>query len=241
MKNLLYFFPVLFLIASCSGVPDSSRVVNFSSEDTSYTNKVIPLELRLAATEALSYYPELSDTPIEFEFQENIVNSFMQAQPRISTIFNSRHKRAYVIKVTRRMEFNGKDIPIEQVPHDVLLGWLGHELGHIMDYTKKNSAGMIWLGFSYVTFDKAKMRAERRADIEALNHGLANEIIATKNFILNNSSLSLAYKSKIKKFYISPEQVLELVTELEEEVEEEMEEAREHNEVISSEPMPWLN
>ena len=119
------------------------------------------------------------------------------------------------------MEIDSMDIPIENIPHKVLVGWFGHELGHIMDYSKKNGAGMVWFGFTYLAFDKSKIKAERRADIEALKHGLADEIIATKNFILANTSLPMVYKERIRKYYISPEKVLELVEEMEEEVEEE--------------------
>lgn len=234
MNKLLTLSILFFTIVSCSGGPQSDSAFKFSSQDTTFTNKVIPPVLRAAASEALTYYPELSSTPIKFVLEENIVNSFMQAQPKFSTLFKSGKKRSYLIKITREMEVDSVSIPIEKIPHDVLLGWLGHELGHIADYTKKNGLGMTWFGFTYLCFDKSKVKAERRADVEALNHGLANEIIATKNFILHNSSLSVAYRQRIKTYYMSPEQVLDLVKEMNEEIAEELAEVREDREQINA-------
>ena len=36
-------------------------------------------------------------------------------------------------------------------------------------------------------------------------------ILATKNFILNHASISPKYKKRIMKFYMSPEEIMELV------------------------------
>ncbi len=224
MKFRYYLLLIPLIFASCSGVSKADSTFSFTTADTTFTNKIIPPALQPAALEALSHYPELSDTEIEFRFEDEIVNSFMQAQPRISTLFRSKKNRGYIIKITREMEIDSVDIPVEEIPHDVLLGWLGHELGHVADYSKKNGVGMVWFGFTYLCFDKSKIKAERRADIEALKHGLADEIIATKNFILANTSLPDVYKDRIRKYYISPEQVLELVDELEEEHKETKEE-----------------
>ncbi len=212
---LYFFFPLLLF--SCSGTSKADSSYNFKTADTTFTNKIIPEAIRLATVEALSHYPELSTTEIEFRFEDEIINSFMQAQPRVSTIFKLRKKRGYIIKITRKMEIDSVDIPIEEIPYEVLLGWLGHELGHIADYSKKSGASMVWFGFTYLCFDKSKVKAERRADIEALKHGMAHEIIATKNFILDNTSLPMVYKDRIRKYYISPEQVLELVEKMEKE------------------------
>lgn len=43
---------------------------------------------------------------------------------------------------------------------------------------------------------------------------MANYIIATKNFILNYSGISETYKARIKRLYLSPEEIMQLVNEL---------------------------
>jgi hypothetical protein len=36
-------------------------------------------------------------------------------------------------------------------------------------------------------------------------------ILETKNFILNNTNLSEVYKARIKKYYLSPDEIVKLV------------------------------
>jgi hypothetical protein len=98
-----------------------------------------------------------------------------------------------------------------------MIGWIGHELGHIMDYEARSSIGMIGFGFGYVFSKKYVHKAERIADTYAVERGMADYIIATKNFILDHTELPQAYKNKIARLYLSPDDIVELVTELEEE------------------------
>ncbi len=83
-----------------------------------------------------------------------------------------------------------EEFSMADVPSDVLIGWLGHELGHIMDYREKSAMGLVIFGFRYITSDNYIKEAERAADIYAVNRGMGDYILATKNFILNHSHLS---------------------------------------------------
>lgn len=218
MRTFL-FFGLMVMLISCSG-EESVASYSEGGQIRKFTHKDIPEEIKAEALEALTHYPELTHTPISFIFEEKIVNSFMQAQPRIGTIFRRGDKRNYVVKMTRHMKVDDELIPIEQLPHDVVVGWLGHELGHIVDYQRKNSFGMIWFGANYLLSDSYKIEAETEADMNALRHGLAPEIIATKNYILSSTSLSETYKQRIKRLYLSPEEILELVEKLDDKEEE---------------------
>lgn len=206
---------------------DSSHSKELPDTNDVLYRKTVPQEVAQAAREALSHYPELQKLRIEFEYDKEFHNSFMQAQPRVSSFFNSKKERVYLILMTRKMVIEDKKIPIEELPHEVLVGWFGHELGHIMDYTQRNSLGMVLFGMRYYLFDSYKIKAEREADLFAIRHGLAKEIIATKNFILSNTSLPPSYIAKIERLYLSPQGVLEIVKKIEEEKEEAIEELEE--------------
>lgn len=58
---------------------------------------------------------------------------------------------------------------------------------------------------------KSIKEAERTADTFAVAHGMAKYILATKDFILNNASIAQHYKARIIKYYLSPEEIMELV------------------------------
>lgn len=176
-------------------------------------NKHIPEEIEAAALKALSFYPELLNTKIEFRFSENIRKSVMQAQPLYISMYKSRHNRSYLVKISRYFFLKGKKMHLHELPEDVLVGWLGHELGHIMDYRRRNAWSMILFGIGYVTSRSFIMAAERFADTYAVNHGLGEYILTTKNFILHKAGLPENYIKKINKLYLPPEEIIEMIEE----------------------------
>ncbi|WP_228527882.1 hypothetical protein [Pararhodonellum marinum] len=177
-------------------------------------NKIIPDEIRDVALKALSHFPELKEVHIEFKYIHNIKGSVMQAQPRLgSLLLKSKKNRNYRIKISRNLQLIDGQIPIEEVPESALLGWLGHELGHVMDYLNRGSIGMMAFGTKYYMSHKHLSEAEFAADRYAVNAGLGNEIVAVKNYILNHKRLPQAYKQKIRSLYPTPGEILSLVEE----------------------------
>lgn len=206
MKRQLYIcFLVIFI---------ASPLLAQKSERLSFQNKKFPQSLQEPITEALSYYPELMKTRIDFIFRDKIKNAVMQAQPRIKTLFKNRVKRTYKIKISRALELGNIIKPIEDVPHEILVGWFVHELGHVMDYLDRSSFQMIGFGFNYITSESFLRNAEYEADKHAIEHGCADFIIQTKKFILNHEHLSDDYKQRINNLYLSPEEVRGIEEEL---------------------------
>ncbi|WP_166435202.1 hypothetical protein [Christiangramia sabulilitoris] len=179
-----------------------------------FKNKVVPDVIWREAYVALSHYPELRDTPIEFKFKKKIKKSFMQAQPKLGGLLKNRKNRSYVIYMNEKFKIEDEVFDVTAVPSEVLIGWLGHELGHIMDYRDRSALEMVWFGVRYLTSDNYIREAERVADTYAVNHGLGQEIIATKNFIINHSRLSDTYKNRIQDLYLSPEEIMVLINEV---------------------------
>ncbi len=184
-----------------------------SAQQINLENKVIPESIKEEAMVALSFFPELWDTAIEFKFKDNIKKSTMQAQPRIASFLKRKEYREYLILISRKIQIDGEDFTIAEIPSDVVIGWLGHELGHIMDYQHRTNVGLIILGVEYLLFHKSVKRVERTADTYAIAAGMGDYILKTKNFILENAHLSERYKNRIRRLYISPEEVMELINE----------------------------
>lgn len=175
-------------------------------------NKTIPDEIREVTLEALSYFPDLLQTEIDFQFKKAIHGSVMQAQPKISSLFfSSKKTRGYRIKISRELVLEDDSIPIEDLPRDVLLGWIGHELGHIKDYLDRSALNLLGFGVRYYLSGTFITQAEIAADSYAVTFGLGEKIIATKNFVLNHEKIPLDYKKKIEKLYLSPGEILSMV------------------------------
>jgi hypothetical protein len=178
-------------------------------------NKTIPWEIRDAVVEALAFFPELAGVRIDFDFKEKINGAVMQAQPKISTLLvTGKEKREYRIKITRELDLGDESLPIEEVPHDALVGWIGHELGHIMDYKDRSTANMMHFGMRYMVSNKRLTEAEIAADTFAISCGMGHQILTVKNYILNQEGFDERYRNKIRDLYMSPAQILSLQEEL---------------------------
>jgi hypothetical protein len=207
------------------GFPESVMLTDKSNAQTSDIttglaqfgmNKQIPAVLKKNVLTALSFYPELVNTPIRFVFKQKLKSSVMQAQPVFGTLLSRRTNRAYQINISVLFKLTHTAIPIHQLPDAIMIGWVGHELGHIMDYERRSNLGLIGFGFSYVTSAAYVKKVEQLADQYAVNHGLGQYLIETKRFILNHAELPQAYKDKIARLYVSPEEIVEQVRKLEE-------------------------
>lgn len=178
-------------------------------------NKEIPASIRQNVLKALSFYPELKETHISFIFKPRIKTSVMQAQPVYSTLMRMKKNRRYRINISAEFKLINSQLPILTIPDEVFIGWIGHELGHILDYEGRSNPAMISFGYRYVFHSSFVKHAEMLADSYAVERGLGNYIVATKRFILNHADLPQAYKDKISRLYLSPDIIVEKVRALE--------------------------
>lgn len=213
---LLFFIIVPYQIFSQNLIMKSKKEMNS-------THKIIPESIQKEVKIALSHYPELKDTAIEFKFKNSIKKSTMQAQPTFGSIFKNRKNRKYKILISKKFHIENKEFDIEDVESEVLIGWFGHELGHIVDYSRHTTIGMLIFGLKYLFSKKHLKEVERTADVIAVKHGMSDYILATKDFILNNVHISPAYKARIIKLYMSPEEIMEIVNSKEKSLEKEIE------------------
>lgn len=178
-----------------------------------FAQHIIPDVIESEARIALSHYPELANTPIEFKFKKHIKKSTMQAQPKFSSVFKSKKNRSYKILISERIKIADTVYYTKDMPSEIMIGWLGHELGHVMDFEQRSGLNLIGFGISYLTSKKYIREAERRADSYAVTHGMETYILATKEFILEKAGLTQKYVDRIKNFYLSPEEIMILVEE----------------------------
>lgn len=178
-------------------------------------NKQIPQEIKQPVLKALSFYPQLKDAVIRFNFRKHIRTSVMQAQPVFSTLLSRRQNRRYRINISKHFKLISCDLPITEIPEEVMIGWIAHELGHIVDYEHRTNAGIAIFGLRYVASPAYVQEAERAADTYAVERGLGKYIIATKRFILDHADIPEPYKNKIARLYLSPDIIVEMVKKVE--------------------------
>jgi predicted metallo-beta-lactamase superfamily hydrolase len=141
--------------------------------------------------------------------QKPLGKTNMQAQPVRNLHFWSKKKRAYRITMSNHIKFEQYFKP-EELSEEVLVGWFAHELGHVMDYLDRSGWDLIKFAMGYLFFENHRVGTERRADVFAINAGFSDHLVATKQFILEHADLPGFYKQRIKKYYLSIEEVEEL-------------------------------
>ena len=160
--------------------------------------------LQTAFYVALSRYPELHRKKITLRLKS--IPSTMQAQPDASFLFKRRVKRGYHIFVNDNPHHTGIDY--RDLSFNALVGWLGHELAHLIDYSSMNNRELIGFVTAYI-FDKREMRrTERQADQETIKRGLGVQLLDGAHFFHNSKKVSKKYRKKNKKYYLSEEEII---------------------------------
>ncbi len=178
-------------------------------------NKEIPESIAPQVLKALSFFPELLETDIRFRFKEDLRGPVMAARPVVGTMLRHRSRRAYQVLINPMFKLRHLETPMDHIPDSVMIGWVGHELGHIMDYQTKSSVGLAAFGLQYWISDSFVKKAERVADTYATRQGLGQYIVAHKYFVLGHADLPRHYKARIARLYLSPDDIVELIVRLE--------------------------
>ena len=165
--------------------------------------------------EVLHQYPELADRTVYLR-KLNMRRSTMRAQPVLNGRFWRRAKREYRVDFSSHLDIT-EHVKVQQLPRDVVVGWFAHELGHIVDYLHRPWVGMVSFGLGYALWSRYMRKAERRADQIAVNHGFGAEVLATKNYLMTHSTLPPHYKERLRKYYLSADELEGLITAWEEE------------------------
>lgn len=166
-------------------------------------NKSIPDDLKLCCLIALSHYPELSNSKIVFKTAH--IKTTLNTRPTLfSVLLKTKSNRKYVIRI------NNSTAPykvlIYQADFNSKIGLLGHEIGHVCDYSRISIFGVVKRALSYAT-KKSKKKFENRIDRLTIEKGLGWQLYDWSDFVLNKSCATERYKLFKKAIYLSPEQI----------------------------------
>ncbi|MEP6951460.1 MAG: hypothetical protein ABI863_19375 [Ginsengibacter sp.] len=157
---------------------------------------------------ALSYYPELLNEHIRFEYTD--INSTAQTTVTFGSIFKKINKQ-YIIFINDDIKRTG--ILLSDAPFDAQVAVLGHELAHVTDFKTRSFFDMVWWGISYLVV-KQRTRIEMRTDQSTILHGLGWPLYNWADFVLNHSRANKRYKRVKETKYMQPYEILEYISKL---------------------------
>src|SRR5438105_740700 len=106
MPVKLFLFFMMLSQTVTKSMAEESNLLEFCH------NKQIPSQIEKNVLTALSFYPELKNTTIDFIFKRKIKTSVMQAQPVFNTLLGKRRNRRYRINISEHFELINSQMPI---------------------------------------------------------------------------------------------------------------------------------
>lgn len=167
-------------------------------------NKIIPSEIKELVLVALSFFPEFAETNIVFEYKS--IKQTMNARPFVSNIFKRKTNRKYKIIINDN-QGKHKGLPIEKLSFNIVVGWLAHELAHIVVYEKMTNPQIISFAVKYLTSNRYNRMVERCTDFLTIKHGLAYPLYDGVEYLLNDDTISEDYKNKIRENYLTLDEI----------------------------------
>ena len=167
-------------------------------------NKTLAPGYELQSLVALSFYPELYETKIDFKLanKESIAKTTL---PLLALIFNCKH---YIIYINNNKSRTG--IKFSEIPFNAQIGVIGHELAHAADFKRKNLPALAWWGLRYLN-NKTHRKIERATDLATIRHGLGWQLYDFTNFVMKSPDAKSDYKKSKQKFYLHPEEIMQIL------------------------------
>jgi len=181
---------------------------NYNCLKSKFANhKILLKEIELASLVALSYFPELKNIVIEFVLDD--IKTTMETRPQINYSLGFNIKRRYIIYVDSIVKLN-YGVLINEVPFNALIGLIGHELSHIVDYENRGILNLVSLLFKYSDLE-FKEHFEKFIDLQTINKGLAWQLYDWADFSMCTSNASEQYKRFKMAFYMEPDEIKKFI------------------------------
>ncbi len=202
----LIFLPVLIFSQNDTLIKEFESDYYYDSRDSLIKvhgfNKIFTPEYELPAIIALSFYPELDSTRIEFKSKK--LKRLGNAKPKMDFLFRKQINRHYVIIVNKNTE-DILGLQFNDIPFNAQTGFFGHELAHILDYKEKNNLKLIFFVARYMFMQKS---IERYTDKMAIEHNLGRQLYELRSFIMKNPYTDEDYLKFKRNNYLNCEEIL---------------------------------
>jgi hypothetical protein len=170
-------------------------------------NKILPEEFEFAALLALSFYPELKETSIEFVVRPASIP--MASRPTPLSVLKGKGKRHYQVILSSDSTSALADIHMDRISFNAQVGILAHEIAHTVYYEKLSSLSMLDVAISYVqpTF---RRNFERATDLRSIYHGAAWPLLEFAEHVRKIEGEG----GYMDKYYMSPDEIKKQINQL---------------------------
>lgn len=200
MRRLLVFIFITVIAKSTFADPNITSYREMIA--TFGNNKKILKDIEAPAIIALSFYPELKNTKISFEYKE--ISTTMSTMPELKSALL--FQRSYVIYINSDATKYGA-VSYNELSLKQQVGLIAHELAHVVYFENQSNLAILGCGFMYECSPQYHMNLEKATDETVINRGLGEELYAFTNYVINQSKASAEYIAFKKKNYLLPEEI----------------------------------
>jgi hypothetical protein len=164
-------------VFSTGNLPDSFII---SLKKHFGNNKEYPPEFEKQILVALSFYPELQNTPIRFRTKHR--HSTALTRCTWAGLMETRARRHFVVTISDSTEAALVPVMFKNLPFNAQVGVIGHELAHVVDFSSMTTTQIIWHGIRNVS-RKYLDKFEYNTDAICIAHGLGFQLLEWSIFV----------------------------------------------------------
>lgn len=138
-------------------------------------HKKLPLCYENQALIALSYFPELKETPIDFVTKIKLAP--LSTNIKFWSIFRKKGKRKFTIAISVQSVHKIQEIIFDSLSYNGQIGVLGHELSHVVDLNSRSFLQLAGISFGFISPHYVD-RFEFNTDRICIDHGLGYQLLA---------------------------------------------------------------
>jgi hypothetical protein len=170
-------FMVNVLIAQVQPVRDFIQVeIDTAALKRDYsTHKQLPVGFETQALLALSFFPELKNTQIDFIVEETMTP--LASRPTLWSVFKRAKNRHYMITISNKSKGIMDSILLGNLNYNAQVGVLAHELSHVADYHTMNFWQFVRLAFGLLSTSYMN-KFEYNTDQICIDHGAGYQLLA---------------------------------------------------------------
>ncbi len=224
IKNIKFYWNCIVLvplIVSSQNIVKEFTTSTFKAEQLKElkkefgANKIIPAIYETQILIALSYFPELKNTTIEFRLRKTMTP--LSSRPKLSGLFESAKKRVYLVTISEETISFLTPILFKNLNFNAQIGVLGHELSHVSDYWNKDFSKMSNLLLIEIFSKKQVDKFESRTDVSCIKHGLGYQLLDWSISVRQNLKIDCwrgpknLKDTKSNERYLNPETIISYI------------------------------
>lgn len=207
----------LFSLSAFSDTPSPTRIYDRVEEEKKFAalkniygkKKKLPEGYELQTLIALSHYPELKETKINFIIDD--VNIPLSSRPHWSSMLRSARNRTYSIIIDNSLAGVRDVLLLKNQPFNAQVGIIGHELSHTVYYLERSFWGI--LKDALCQLSSCRIEFERSTDHRLIEHGLGWQRLEHARFVRQRLGLPEHADNPTAEgsAYMSPNELIKLI------------------------------